>query len=130
MLDPHFLVSRRPQDLFAYPSFTYRINLHSYRARRDTIAGVVTRNVNSLEDCEEINRIYVRCGMVPAPVDVLWENQQKARVVTVLVAESVETGQIVGTVTGVDHERLFRSEERSVGKECVSTCRSRWSPNH
>src|SRR3546814_16190325 len=25
---------------------------------------------------------------------------------------------------------LRRSEERSVGKECVSTCRSRWSPYH
>src|SRR3546814_12771485 len=25
---------------------------------------------------------------------------------------------------------LFRSEERRVGKECVSTCRSRWSPYH
>src|SRR3546814_6220335 len=24
----------------------------------------------------------------------------------------------------------FRSEERRVGKECVSTCRSRWSPSH
>src|SRR3546814_19058595 len=24
--------------------------------------------------------------------------------------------------------RLARSEERRVGKECVSTCRSRWSP--
>src|SRR3546814_4394206 len=24
--------------------------------------------------------------------------------------------------------RLVRSEERRVGKECVSTCRSRWSP--
>src|SRR3546814_11860203 len=24
--------------------------------------------------------------------------------------------------------RLGRSEERRVGKECVSTCRSRWSP--
>src|SRR3546814_15096116 len=24
----------------------------------------------------------------------------------------------------------FRSEERRVGKECVSTCRSRWSPDH
>src|SRR3546814_12457866 len=24
---------------------------------------------------------------------------------------------------------LPRSEERRVGKECVSTCRSRWSPN-
>src|SRR3546814_172587 len=25
---------------------------------------------------------------------------------------------------------IQRSEERRVGKECVSTCRSRWSPNH
>src|SRR3546814_11295599 len=25
---------------------------------------------------------------------------------------------------------LFRSEERRVGKECVSTCRYRWSPYH
>src|SRR3546814_12445986 len=24
----------------------------------------------------------------------------------------------------------FRSDERRVGKECVSTCRSRWSPYH
>src|SRR3546814_11996889 len=24
----------------------------------------------------------------------------------------------------------YRSEERRVGKECVSTCRSRWSPIH
>src|SRR3546814_13195166 len=26
--------------------------------------------------------------------------------------------------------RSMRSEERRVGKECVSTCRSRWSPYH
>src|SRR3546814_13499651 len=26
--------------------------------------------------------------------------------------------------------REVRSEERRVGKECVSTCRSRWSPYH
>src|SRR3546814_12152473 len=30
-----------------------------------------------------------------------------------------------------DYElNLARSEERRVGKECVSTCRSRWSPYH
>src|SRR3546814_12328049 len=31
-----------------------------------------------------------------------------------------------------DHKTIadFRSEERRVGKECVSTCRSRWSPYH
>src|SRR3546814_1311282 len=27
-------------------------------------------------------------------------------------------------------EDIRRSEERRVGKECVSTCRSRWSPYH
>src|SRR3546814_2138638 len=27
-------------------------------------------------------------------------------------------------------EYTARSEERRVGKECVSTCRSRWSPYH
>src|SRR3546814_6931425 len=27
-------------------------------------------------------------------------------------------------------KRAGRSEERRVGKECVSTCRSRWSPYH
>src|SRR3546814_14052186 len=26
--------------------------------------------------------------------------------------------------------KRFRSEERREGKECVSTCRSRWSPDH
>src|SRR3546814_11786716 len=30
----------------------------------------------------------------------------------------------------VDHIADMRSEERRVGKECVSTCRSRWSPYH
>src|SRR3546814_426140 len=29
-----------------------------------------------------------------------------------------------------DDEHGLRSEERRVGKDCVSTCRSRWSPYH
>src|SRR3546814_14767579 len=29
---------------------------------------------------------------------------------------------------GTDRLDIDRSEERRVGKECVSTCRSRWSP--
>src|SRR3546814_13334204 len=30
----------------------------------------------------------------------------------------------------VETPAFMRSEERRVGKECVSTCRSRWSPYH
>src|SRR3546814_17437662 len=44
-------------------------------------------------------------------------------------------GQVVGEVgegAGLEHGIVAdrRSEERRVGKECVSTCRSRWSPYH
>src|SRR3546814_16737468 len=40
-------------------------------------------------------------------------------------AEGLENycDEMVGTYNG-------RSEERRVGKECVSTCRSRWEPYH
>src|SRR3546814_323275 len=34
------------------------------------------------------------------------------------------------TPTSANQEDHVRSEERRVGKECVSTCRSRWSPYH
>src|SRR3546814_15118245 len=33
-------------------------------------------------------------------------------------------------ISGHDKVTSFRSEERRVGKECVSTCRSRWLPDH
>src|SRR3546814_3239548 len=36
----------------------------------------------------------------------------------------------VGTKSRLGTTAENRSEERRVGKECVSTCRSRWSPYH
>src|SRR3546814_18477930 len=40
--------------------------------------------------------------------------------------------QVIVFAAGAELVRpqLLRSEERRVGKECVSTCRSRWSPYH
>src|SRR3546814_10192297 len=62
-----------------------------------------------------------------------------------LIVRTVDAGAIVDEV-GVDPPalggkgdarrlrdaqiRALRSEERRVGKECVSPCRSRWSPYH
>src|SRR3546814_12714443 len=37
---------------------------------------------------------------------------------------------VAGELTALIRIEDLRSEERSVGKECVSTCRSRWSPYH
>src|SRR3546814_14775304 len=41
-----------------------------------------------------------------------------------LVIIDGEAGHVLATPDDI------RSEERRVGKECVSTCRSRWSPYH
>src|SRR3546814_12185851 len=43
--------------------------------------------------------------------------------------------RLAAQLVGYSQARCFtdmdaRSEERRVGKECVSTCRSRWSPYH
>src|SRR3546814_15232703 len=35
-----------------------------------------------------------------------------------------------GLIRSIPRMDLGRSEERRVGQECVSTCRSRWSPYH
>src|SRR3546814_14433587 len=44
-------------------------------------------------------------------------------------SETLLTQIISGFEIG-DERTSARSEERRVGKECVSTCRSRWSPVH
>jgi GNAT-family acetyltransferase (TIGR03103 family) len=58
-----------------------------------------------------MNRVFVRCGMVPAPTDVLWDNHLHREPVDYLVAVRDDDGTVVGTVTGVDHERLFSDPE-------------------
>src|SRR3546814_13119638 len=46
-----------------------------------------------------------------------------------LIKRAIEEARAVSKGTH-RFEHDIRSEERRVGKECVSTCRSRWSPYH
>ena len=53
------------------------------------------------------------------------------------IVKALSHGQITrrdlykwGIYTATGALLLKRSEERRVGKECVTTCRSRWSPYH
>src|SRR3546814_4947346 len=46
------------------------------------------------------------------------------------VRQRLEKGAARGEIRDDVSEIHARSEERRVGKECVSTCRSRWSPYH
>src|SRR3546814_17964730 len=46
------------------------------------------------------------------------------------IARSNGKARGVAVVDPAISDGELRSEERRVGKECVSTCRSRWSPYH
>src|SRR3546814_12833413 len=45
------------------------------------------------------------------------------------IASELDTDDAVAVIEDLDADEQ-RSEERRVGKECVSTCRSRWWPSH
>src|SRR3546814_13178092 len=52
-----------------------------------------------------------------------WETEYLAPIIAVKVVDGLDEA--------IAHiNRHGRSEERRGGKECVSTCRSRWSPYH
>src|SRR3546814_12465072 len=55
---------------------------------------------------------------------------EQPRLVEQVAVAQVDDAVPGGMRLGEDRRRAGRSEERRVGKECVSTCRSRWSPYH
>src|SRR3546814_11762027 len=59
---------------------------------------------------------FIRC---------LWRNESFNRARSCVLNESNYDGQ-----SSENHQSPESSEERRVGKECVSTCRYRWSPYH
>ncbi len=117
--DPHVILSLAPQELFLDPSHTYRLWLDRYRASRQRPQGYVIRTLRREEDCEAINRIYAMRQMVPANPAFIWKHR-RSRVLTWLVAEEVATGQIVGTVTGVDHQHAFDDPESGSSLWCLA----------
>ncbi len=117
--EPHVAVAKAPQELFIDPSHTYRLWLHTLRGDRDPIRGIVVRKMASATDADAVNRIYTETGMVTAPTEVLWRNQL-TQTFTYLVAEDERTGEVIGTVTGVDHTFAFDDPEGGTSLWCLA----------
>ncbi|KDE97975.1 GNAT family acetyltransferase [Mycolicibacterium aromaticivorans JS19b1 = JCM 16368] len=109
--ESHVLVAKSPAELFIDPSHTYRWRLHSDDPEVPIPAGFTVRPLRDQAEADEMNRVYVRCGMVPAPTELIWNNHLHRDAVEYLVAVRDDDGSVVGTVTGVDHKRLFNDPE-------------------
>jgi ribosomal protein S18 acetylase RimI-like enzyme len=108
--EPQVLVALAPAELFIDPSHTYRLRFSDDEPDLPQ-TGFTVRTLQSADDADAMNRVYVRCGMVSAPVDIIWDNHLHRDPVDYLVAVRDDDGTVVGTVTGVDHKRLFTDPE-------------------
>src|SRR3546814_8053154 len=61
---------------------------------------------------------------------VLGKPSDQAQATDMLMRLSGRAHEVITAVALLHKGHVERSEERRVGKECVSTCRSRWSPYH
>ncbi|BCL15739.1 N-acetylglutaminylglutamine synthetase [Micromonospora sagamiensis] len=129
--DPHVLVSRLHDELFIDPSLTYRLPLSPDAAPGPgpiggepaadggaDLPGLRVRQLRDAADADAVNRIYASNGMVTAPVDVLVANAATPSFLH-LVAESA-TGEIVGTITGVDHVEVFDDPDNGASLWCLT----------
>jgi GNAT-family acetyltransferase (TIGR03103 family) len=118
---PHVFVALHPQEFFIDPSFTYRLQFADTGDYRPAdVPGLSVRAVDSIDDCGAINHIYLQCRMVPADIDLMWENSRSEPHMVYLVATDDETGAVVGTVTGIDHAQLFDDEENGSSLWCLA----------
>ena len=117
--DPQVLLSHAPQDIFLDPSHTFRVWLARYRPRQKKVKGFYIRRLHSREDAEAVNSIYAKCNMVQMP-NAFLVNNRTSRTRIYLVAEDEKTGEIVGTVTGIDHARGFSDPEKGSSLWCLA----------
>src|SRR3546814_18693625 len=91
------------------------------------------RLLRTLQDHPDISiaDLGERVGLSHTPC---WRRLKKLEADGVIVGRAVILNpQSVGLNVNVFAQlrlKQHRSDERRVGKECVSTCRSRWSPYH
>ncbi len=117
--NPHVLLAGAPQEVFLDPSHTYRLDLATYRPSRRVPRGFSIRRLISDADARAVNRIYGARHMVPVEPDFLLAHRDD-RALTYLVAEDTLSGEVIGTVTGVNHARAFGDPERGSSLWCLA----------
>src|SRR3546814_14776332 len=77
---------------------------------------------------DQTERVTRECARMIA--EVIHEDTRLPDEAAHLLAVSLVGMDQVSARYWLDDASSIRSEERRVGQECVSTCRSRWAPGH
>ena len=117
--DPHVVLAHAPQEYFLDPSHTYRLDLSVYRPARQRKTTFHIRRLSTQADADAVNVIMAERGMVPVPPEFFWSHRD-AGTVTMLVAEDAQTGDILGSVMGIDHSKAFDDPDKGSSLWCLA----------
>src|SRR5690606_27909963 len=115
---PHQVLAHAPQQLFLDPSDTSRLWFTDYRQARRSVRGFGVRRAQSEADWSAINCLYQSRGMLPVDPQRCTPREEGGPVYW--VAEDEDTGQIVGSVMGINHHKAFNDPENGSSLWCLA----------
>ena len=115
---PQQVLAQAPQQLFLDPSDTLRLWFSDYRPAQRVFRGFRIRRAQSEADWDAINSLYLKRHMLPIDPALLTPRHQGGPVYW--LAEDEDTGQVIGSVMGLNHQKAFRDPEKGSSLWCLA----------
>jgi GNAT-family acetyltransferase (TIGR03103 family) len=115
---PQLLLAESQATLFLDPSLMFRRMLGADAPATPPAPGVVIRRLTTRADIAAMNRLYSMRGMVPLAPGTVWK-QRDSDALIYLIAEDERTGEVVGSIMGVDHVLAFGDVEGGSSFWCL-----------
>lgn len=115
---PHQVLAHAPQQLFLDPSDTLRIWFTDYRPAQKGVRGFCVRRVQNEADWQAVNALYQSRGMMPVESGRCTPREEGGPVYW--LAEDESSGQILGSVMGLNHHKAFNDPELGSSLWCLA----------
>ena len=117
--NPHVVLSHAPQHLFLDPSDMLRLDLAKADADPPEYPGLEFRRLRSRNDAQTINDLYLKRDMVPTDALYVWDCRDSDKLLFFVVSDSA-TGEVFGTVMGIDHTAALGDESGGSSLWCLA----------
>ncbi|WP_407315658.1 N-acetylglutaminylglutamine synthetase [Pseudomonas sp. nanlin1] len=115
---PQQVLAQAPQQLFLDPSDTLRLWFSDYRPAQRVFRGFRIRRAQNEADWAAINQLYLRRRMLPIDPSLLTPRHQGGPVYW--LAEDDDSGAVIGSVMGLNHQKAFQDPERGSSLWCLA----------
>ncbi|TWC34997.1 GNAT-family acetyltransferase (TIGR03103 family) [Pseudomonas sp. SJZ079] len=115
---PQQVLAQAPQQLFLDPSDTLRLWFSDYRPARRGFRGYRIRRAQNAADWQAINCLYQMRGMLPIDPAKLTPRHKGGP--TYWLAEDEDSGAVIGSVMGLNHQKAYRDPENGSSLWCLA----------